>query len=260
MIKKKTYCARQLDSSDDKKKGLERTVSDLSTAIEVATESIATFKEEIAALTSGIAELDKSVAEATANRRSEHEEYSELMASDSAAKEILAMAKNRLNQFYNPKLAKGSLMQAATAPPPPPETFGAYTIKSEENGGVVHMINMLIADLDKDMTTAETEEKNAQESYETLMSDSAEKRKADSKSLAEREGAKADTEAALEQHETDKVSATKDLGATMQYIHSLHTECDWLVKYFDVRKQARADEVDSITSAKAVLNGADFSL
>merc|ERR1712113_670263 len=60
---KRTYCAAQLDSSDDKKKGLERQLSDLNSAIAIAQENIATLTEDIAALTSGIHELDASVAE-----------------------------------------------------------------------------------------------------------------------------------------------------------------------------------------------------
>jgi len=62
------------------------------------------------------------------------------------------------------------------APPPPPETFGAYSKKSEESNGVIGMIDLLVADLDKEMTEAETEEKNAQADYEEMMADSAEKR------------------------------------------------------------------------------------
>jgi len=40
----------------------------------------------------------------------------------------------------------------------------------------------------------------------------------------------------------------------------LHAECDWLVKYFDIRKQARDEEIEALKNAKAVLSGADFSL
>ena len=46
------------------------------------------------------------------------------------------------------------------APPPPPETFGAYTKKSQESSGVIAMVDMLIKDLDKEMTIAETTEKD----------------------------------------------------------------------------------------------------
>merc|ERR1719359_1479198 len=94
---KKEYCSIQFDSMDDKKKGLEQAVADGEAAIADAEESIATLTSEIKA-------LDKSVAEATEQRKEENTEYNDLMASNTAAKELIGMAKNRLNKFYNPKL------------------------------------------------------------------------------------------------------------------------------------------------------------
>jgi len=269
---KKVYCAEQLDTSDDTKKSLERDIGNLEASIATGNEAIATLTEEIAALSAGITALDKSVAEATANRQAEHSEFNELIASDSAAKEILGLAKNRLNKFYNPKLYKTTAaptaafadvsahVQSKADPGLPPATWGAFAKQSEANGGVVQMVNLLIADLDKDMTEAQADERDAQGDYEQLMADSAEKRTADSKSLSEKQGAKADTEAAVEGHEDNKASATNELAATMKYIASLHSECDWLTKYFEVRRQARADEMDSLRNARAALSGADYSL
>jgi len=266
---KRAYCAKELDLADDDKKSLTRDIANLGASIEAGQGAIATLEEEIAALTEGIRKLDQSVAEATANRRAEHDEYNELIASNSAAKEVLGLAKNRLQQFYNPKLAKATttvapafvqLEQRRKADPgSAPATWSAFAKQSEANGGVVQMINLLVADLDKEITEAEAEEKDAQADYETLMADSADKRTADSKSLSEKQGAKADTEAAVEGHQDDKASAQNELGSTLKYISSLHAECDWLTKYYSVRQQARADELDSLKNAKAVLSGADFS-
>merc|ERR1719428_944566 len=101
---KKEYCAEELDLADDKKKELEHAVSDLETAIENAKEAIAKLADEIAALIAGITELDKTVAEATEQRKEENADFKSLMASDTAAKELMKFAKNRLNKFYNPKL------------------------------------------------------------------------------------------------------------------------------------------------------------
>merc|ERR1712008_178157 len=294
---KKEYCATAFDQADDKKKGLERAVSDLETAIENAKEDIAKLGEEIDALKAGIKELDKMVTEATEQRKEENEDFKELMASDTAAKELMKFAKNRLNKFYNPKLYKappktelssedrivenmsgtaaptaapvgiagtGITVFAQTAhreaPPPPPETFGAYTKKSEDSMGVMAMMDLLIADLDKEMTEAKTEEKDAQADYETTMRDSGEKRVADSKSLADKQATKADTEKALADLGTEKKDTVGELFATLKYIQSLHTECDWLMKYFEMRKTARTGEIDSLVKAKAVLSGADYSL
>merc|ERR1719171_2851108 len=92
------------------------------------------------------------------------------------------------------------------------------------------------------------------------MKDSAEKRAEDTKMLAEKEGAKADMEADLSKAKDDKMATTKELMATKQYIAQLHGECDWLLQYFDQRKEARDSEIDAMGKAKAVLSGADYSL
>merc|ERR550537_292753 len=127
---KKEYCNIQFDSLDDKKKGLDRSISDSEVAIADASESIKRLVGEIEALTLGIKALDKSVAEATANRKDENADFTELMAQDTAAKELLGVAKNRLNKFYNPKMYEPEAaalaeiavhVQDQAAPPPPPE-------------------------------------------------------------------------------------------------------------------------------------------
>jgi len=278
---KREYCNMQFDLSDDKKKALERSVSNLEKDIENAKEGIAKLTDELAALEAGIKALDKSVAEATEQRKEENEDFTALMASDSAAKEILVFAKNRLNKFYNPKLYKAppkveltaedraanaaggaalADVSAHVAPPPPPATAAAFSKKSEESNGVIAMIDLMIADLTKEMTEAKAEESNGQTDYEQTMKDSAEKRSSDSKSIADKAKAKAQLGADAEAATEEKAATTKTLMATHQYISSLHAECDWLLQYFEVRKEARTGEIASLTTAKSVLSGMETSL
>merc|ERR1719221_2129416 len=89
---KKEYCSTQFDLSDDKKKALERTIGQEDAAIATAKETIATLTQEMAALSAGIAALDKSVAEATTQRQDENAEYKALIASDTAATQVLEFA------------------------------------------------------------------------------------------------------------------------------------------------------------------------
>jgi len=297
---KKQYCNTQFDQSDDKRKELELSIKDSQTAIDEMQGAIKTFTEEIAALEAGIKQLDKAVAEATEQRQKENAEYKDLMASDSTAKEVLAWAKNRLNKFYNPKLYKAppkrelseeerisvnlggtlapteatgiagtgigaALVQVSAhshreAPPPPPETFGPYQSKSESGNGVIAMIDLLVKELDKEMQEAEVSEKDAQADYEKMLQDASDKRAADSKSLTEKSSAKATIEEELEAEKEKKSGTVKEHMATMEYIQSLHAECDWLVQYYDARKAARTSEQESLVQAKAVLSGADYSL
>merc|ERR1719262_822622 len=103
---KKEYCEGQIDFADDKTKELGHSIEDLDTQIADTTEMIKTLTEEIKALTDGIIALDRSIVEATNQRKDEHSEYEDLMAGNTAAKQLIEFAKNRMNKFYNPKLYK----------------------------------------------------------------------------------------------------------------------------------------------------------
>merc|ERR1712217_204093 len=294
---KKEYCEAEFDKAEDKKKTQENSVADSEAAIADMEGQIATLADEIAALEAGIKALDKSVADATSLRKQENSDYKTLMSDDTNAKEVLLWAKNRLNKFYNPKLYKapparelsdeqsitvsmggtlaptpapggiantgiGAFTQAGSsvAPPPPPETFGPYQKKTESGNGVIAMIDLLVADLDKETQEATVMEKDAQKEYEEMMADSAAKRAEDSKSVTDKTAAKAATEEQLQAENDKKDETKKDLALNVEYIGTLHGECDWLLKYFDVRKAARTEEIEALGRAKAVLSGADYSL
>merc|ERR1719160_1513523 len=146
------------------------------------------------------------------------------------------------------------------APAPPPATWDAYSKKSEESNGVIAMMDSLIADLEKEMQEAELEEKDAQGDYEQFTRDAAEKRVMDSKSITEKDGAKADAEVNLVKETKERQTKMKEALATVDYIGGVHKDCDWLLQNYDVRKEARAGEVEALKKAKAVLSGADYSL
>jgi len=282
---KKMYCNSEFDKADDEKKVLTRKVADAQTAIMDAKETLATLVEEIKTTRNTILDSDKTVAEATSQRQEENEAYKQLMTENSAAAELIKMAKNRMNKFYNPSLYEAppkrelsredriAVNMGGTAPPTPApggiagtgimafvQVHAAEDKKTQESAGVIAMMDLLSKDLESQMQVAETDEKNAQEDYEKAMLDAGEKRTADAKLLGEKMSAKAETDAALQNHVDDKLGASRELMGNGEYIASLHSDCDWLLENFDQRKTARADEVDAMMKAKDVLNGADYSL
>jgi len=105
----------------------------------------------------------------------------------------------------------------------------------------------------------DVEEKNAQQEYEQLTKDSAEKRALDSASISAKEGNKVELQAntlKMEEERKGKMSEAMGKGEALQ---ALHSECDWLVKNFATRKEARTGEIENLANAKAVLSGADYS-
>merc|ERR1719235_2657925 len=230
---KKDYCEEEFDKSDDRKKELERTISDLEKAITEQKEMVETLASEIKALQDGIYELDKDVSEATATRKEEHMEFSAQLAANTAAIELIGFAKNRMQKFYNPKLYKpppkrvlteeeritlnmGGTLAPTNPPggiagtgvglaqtgndkplPPPPESVGPYKKKGQESAGVLTMMDMLVADVEKESTEMTFVEKETQSEYETMLDEGAKKRAADLKSIAEKEATKAGVEAEI---------------------------------------------------------------
>ena len=78
------------------------------------------------------------------------------------------------------------------------------------------------------------DETYAQEDYEELMKESAEKRAADSKTITEKESQKAGLEGDLDAAKKDKAATATDLMALGEYIASLHGSCDFLLENFEV--------------------------
>merc|ERR1719159_259699 len=69
-------------------------------------DEIAGLAEDVKTLQAEIAALDKSVAEATEQRKEEHQDYTETLALTETAIELIGKAKQRLQKFYNPTLYK----------------------------------------------------------------------------------------------------------------------------------------------------------
>jgi len=287
---KKDWCESEIDKTEDNKKVLQNEISDLETSIDDAKESITTLKAEIEALDDGIRALDKEVADYTEQREEAHTEYTETLAGNNAAVDLLKFAMNRLNKFYNPKLYKPppkrelsedeqitlnmggtlapteapggiagtgiGLVQAA--PPPPPAANLAYKKKGEESSGVIQMIKSIIADVEKEIQVMQLEEKDSQSDYEKFMGDAKAKRAEDSKSMSDKEGALAETTEQLVTDEEGLKNTKISLMETEKELGGLHGDCDWLLKYFDARAEARVGEIEALGKAKDVLNGANY--
>lgn len=238
--------------------------------------------------------MDAEVEEQTTLRKGKAKQVTEILAANNAAKQLLGMAKKRLNKFYNPKLA---LLQArkkraraeaeedddAAAPSFLQEqeqeesdsddmqldsaaeydassdaSFMKTVKQTEEAGGVTAMLDMLVSDITKETTALEIQDAQAQKDYENFVADSAAKRMIDSKAISDKEGMQAELEEKLHKNRQALRGEKANLQETLNELRSLHLDCDWLAQNYDVRKNAREEENDSLEKAKAVLNGADY--
>jgi len=102
----KDFCDSDLAKSEQEKSDTESAIASSTAAIEEAEAASAATAAEIENLQKEIAALDKAVATATAQRKSEHAEFLQYSTESSAAVQLIEKAKNRLFQFYRPNLHK----------------------------------------------------------------------------------------------------------------------------------------------------------
>jgi uncharacterized coiled-coil DUF342 family protein len=272
--KQKGWCQDELDKATDEETSAKEKLAQVDAQLAEMTDAVTTLGEEIAALGESIKALDKAVAQATEQRKEEHEEALAAAQMSQAAVQLVGKAKDRMNKFYNPSMiqqAPGFLqirvhrarrdlfgISEDDEQPEAPETFSGEVKKNEKSAGVIGMMDMIIRDLENEMKDAEYEEKTAQADYAELMSDSEATRQQDSKSLTDKSASKADLEGKLVTAKSDRASAAEELSIVQTGIQDLHGSCDFLLQNYDLRKEARTNEIEGLKNAKAMLSGANF--
>jgi len=282
---KQAYCKKEFREVAEKSKTLDAKIKSLTASVTEKKTAITKLSEDISGLQKGVKSLDESVAKAGDNRKAEHSEYQESMTSNSAALDLLTLARDHMNKVYNPTmvtetttkspydpyaLLQSSFIQlkaleanavsffqrsSSKVQQPPPTFEGGYQKKSEESNGVLKMIDTLSSDIEKEMAVAKTEEENAQADYQETVADAAKKREADMALAASKAQDKADLEGDLNDDKKENAGKKKELAAAAKYTSDLHGECDWLLQHFDLREQARTEEKESLIRAKTVLGG-----
>jgi len=267
-VKKNDFCKVELDKNEDTIKTKGNVKEDLETKIQDLEGTVESLTASITALKAENAEMHIQLKRAGEDRAAENKEFQQVVADQRATVVILNKALDRLRQFYAPKGAaalmsvkehekKQEPVPGAAAPPPPPA--GKAYEKSGGGGGVMHLIQMIIEEAKRADEAAVKDEQGAQTAYASLVSETNNSLAANSKEIVNKSEAKA-------QADMDHETAKQDLDTTMaaletlsSYNGQLHTDCDYILKNFDLRQTARQAEIDAIVEAKAILSGADFS-
>merc|ERR550514_1396706 len=142
--KQDVWCLDELDKAAQEIKQTEVDLEEVRAQIDEGRDGVSNVASEIEAIKAGLVELDKSVAEATEQRKKEHQEYIDSAAMNQATVELIGMAKNRMNKFYNPTLYKepekteeddffAQVAVRRAAPGPAPEMPSGEYKKSESS-------------------------------------------------------------------------------------------------------------------------------
>lgn len=251
-------CKKDIDTTEDKIWTGNNDKNDLAAKHEDEVNTLKVLASGIAELTKEVADMEVSLKEAGEQRKAENERFQTEISDQRATIEILHMASDRLKAFYAPK-EQASMVQVRrhTAEPPPPKPKGYE--KSASSGGVLQLLAMIIEDAGRTETELKMSEQKAQEEYAAYVSATTASIEADREAIAEKEKQTAVTEGEKSETEEAQLANQQSLDKLGELLKGMHLECDFLLKYFDIRQKSRQEEMDAIEEAKAILSGADFA-
>jgi len=257
-VEKKEFCTKKIDETEDFIKVGQQEKEDLDGKHKDLSSTIEGLKAQIKTLNNEVSEAQVSLKRAGEDRKDANKLYQTSMSDQRATIQILNMALNRLKEFYAPKSAVLASVNVHTAAGPPPPKPGGYE-KSASSGGVLQMLSTIISDAEATETELKMTEQQAQEEYAAFVSATGASIEADRSSVLEKEKQVASGSSDKSYTEEAQLANEADVGKLEDLLKATHLDCDFVVKYFDIRQTARSEELDAIAQAKAILSGADFA-
>merc|ERR1719238_710553 len=117
------------------------------------------------------------------------------------------------------------------------------------------MMESVVEDSKALENTAMTAETDAQQAYATFVNDASKSIDELKNAIEQNSGLLATTKANKESAEAQEESVTNRLEDLSDYRYDLHQECDYVMKNFDKRQEARLQEIEAIQKAVAYLSG-----
>lgn len=288
---KKDFCANETERTTNLQEEKQNLLESLKASISEMEDSVSDLNHEIKTLQEQINNNDKEVFEASELRQKEHKEFQDTFATMDTARRLLDKAATRLHKFYNPEMFKKKVkattdkalkdaglslavkrMQASfgqedesfiqkkmvlrhrarkVAPPVLPDTPGTYVKK--ESGGVMGLMNDMKEDLTADMREAETEEKFSAKDYVRIMHEAKETRAQLVKNMNHKKDVKAETMNKIVDAKAKQTLTLDELENLQLYMVQLHSECDFLLRNYEVRHEGRIGEEMGLEDAKTIV-------
>jgi len=237
---------RSTDQELHTKEKLESQIATLDMRSKELETNIATLKAEIA-------ELQTELKKAKDIRQKENEAFKATLAEQQKAIDLLSQALESLKKVYSSPVAlaqkKGTNFKQT-----PPATFSTYE-KQGASSGVLAMIQQIITDAKLMQAEAMKAEGQAKDALTQLVQETTVAVEAKQSGIIDRTQEKAKTDQELLQAKSELEGSVNELEALSNSAGDLHKSCDFVLKNFDIRQEARDEEVEALKQAKAFLSG-----
>lgn len=253
-VKKNDWCVKSINDNEMTNAKTETARDDLTAKVELHGENIVALEKAILAAKASIDDLYTSLQRASEDRKRDNLDFQTTVADQTATIEVLHKALDRLAQFYDQEF----LLQTKKHQQTPPVAQAEY--KPNAGGtGVMSMIEKLVSDAKDLVAKSKKGEGEAQTAYEILVADTNANVEALQNEITTNTKVLAKTKKAKLNGESDLMDTVDELEGLHKENSNLHAECDYVMKNFDARQTARAQEIEALKQAKQILSGASLN-
>merc|ERR1740121_1227703 len=218
-------------------------------------------EEAMKTLTTEIAELHVQIKRAGEDREAENKDFQATILDQQETQKLLQKALQILKAVYKqPTVVSEPAALAQQAPgggedqPPPPPGFREYG-QNRAGGGVVAMIEQIISAAYHMEEMATKDEQTIQQQYETFVKDTNVAVQEKQTGLVNKGEVQAKAKGKLLEVEGSISETHGELETLSNTLTTLKQDCDFLLRNFDIRQEARDEEVEALREALAVLSG-----
>jgi len=251
-VKKNDYCTDELQSTEMTIAKTDDLKQDLQAKIGSLESQELTLSDEIEADKASIGQGQMDLQRASEDRQRENLDFQKTIADQTMTIEILLKAMERLAQFYD-----AQLLQKSNGKQTPPVAQAEYKPNAGASG-IMSMIEKLIYDAKDLVKASKNAEMEAQGAYEQLCADTNQSQSDLAAAVVEKTSAKAKAKKDRLGAESDLSDTVDELEGLHKYEADVHAECDYVLKNFMARQQARSEEIEGLQQAKQILDGANL--
>lgn len=252
-IKHKDWCVNELNKSKNNIESTSRDRDDAQARIDSLVQQIKALSEQIDVLDKEIKDLNKEVKRGGEDREKANAEFQVTLQDQRTTQKLLKKAKDVLARVYDKKTVGTGFSQTEQKPP---TSFKNY--EKKDGGGVMGMLNQIINDSKAVEAEAIHDEEKAQEAYESFIVESNRSIAAKTDAMVDAKNARAKNEIEQQDEENNHAGLMTEIEQLTNNNIDIHSSCDFVLKNFDIRQQARDEEMEALRQADSILAGSNF--
>jgi len=257
----KGFCDKKMKAATEKRDAANAAIEVAVSEISKLTNLKAQLESEVQDLKQAIADNLKALNEATELRESEKEENSVTIETAKEGQAAVELALSILKQFY-----ENAFIQTGYTPPNAdregltvadraPETFsGSYHGNQDASKGIIGLLDVILSDFERTVSTTEDEEKTSQTAFATFEKDVKADNAAKEKEIKTKEGEIATAKDDLVEQGEDKDDATKLLEDSKAELKKLKPLCVEGEETYAQRVEKREKEIAALKEAMVILD------